>query len=79
MTPSETDAIVNLVVPGLISVVEAHVKHQLGGRVSQFQVLFDGKGLVLRGQTRSQYARQLVQQAVMDITDLPIVANEIRA
>jgi osmotically-inducible protein OsmY len=79
MMPSETDAIVNPVVPGLISVLEAHVKHQLGGRVSHFQVLFDGKSLVLRGQTRSQYARQLAQQAVMEITDLTIVANEMRA
>ena len=79
MMPSEADALVNPVMPGLISFVEAHVKQRLGGRASHFQVLFDGNGLVLRGQTRSQYARQLAQQAVMEITDLPIVANEIIA
>jgi hypothetical protein len=31
-----------------------------------------------RGRTPNQYAGQLVRPAVMDITDLPIVANEIR-
>ena len=47
--------------------------------MSHFQVPFDGRGLILRGQARSPYARQLVRQAVMDITDLPIAADEIKA
>jgi hypothetical protein len=32
---------------------------------------------VLRGVTRTYYAKQLAQHAVMQLTDLPIHANEI--
>jgi len=33
--------------------------------------------LILRGRTRTYYAKQLAQQAVMEATALPIRANEI--
>ena len=36
-----------------------------------------GGGIVLRGFTRTYYLKQLAQQAVMNLTDLPILANEI--
>jgi len=33
---------------------------------------------VLQGRTRTYHAKQLAQHAVMEITELPILANEIR-
>jgi acetoacetate decarboxylase len=46
-------------------------------RVSDLRVLIQNEGVVLRGQTTTYYAKQLVQHAVMDVTNLPILANEI--
>jgi hypothetical protein len=34
-------------------------------------------GIILRGRSRTQHAKQLVLQAVIEATDLPILANEI--
>jgi len=36
-----------------------------------------GRGLILRGRSRSYYGKQLAQHAVMEAVILPIVANEI--
>ncbi len=57
--------------------LEAHVQSRLSGQVRSFQVFLRGNGLVLRGCTRTYYAKQLAQHAVMQTTDTPIVANEI--
>jgi acetoacetate decarboxylase len=46
-------------------------------RVSDLRVLIQNEGVVLQGQTTTYYAKQLVQHAVMDVTNLPILANEI--
>jgi len=39
-------------------------------------VVTDG-GLILRGRCRTYYVKQLVQHAVMEASDRPILANEI--
>ncbi len=39
-------------------------------------VAHDG-GIILRGTTRTYYAKQLAQHAVMRATDVPILANQI--
>jgi hypothetical protein len=57
--------------------LEARLKHQLSGRVSDLHLEMDEGGLVLRGRTRTYYAKQLAQHALMQATDLLIVANEI--
>jgi hypothetical protein len=59
------------------TMLAALVQGRLGGRVAAFQLLVEKQGLVLRGKTRSYYAKQLAQQAVMEATSVPIVANEI--
>jgi hypothetical protein len=35
------------------------------------------EGVILRGQTHTYYAKQLAQDAVLELGGLPIVANEI--
>jgi hypothetical protein len=59
------------------TVLEAQVQCRLSGRVCHFQVVVVEKGLILRGQTRTYYAKQLAQHAVMETIALPILANEI--
>jgi len=58
--------------------VEAYVQERVGGRVRDFRVTLRDGGLSLHGRSRTQHAKQLVQQAVLEIADRPIVANEIR-
>jgi hypothetical protein len=60
-----------------IEQLEARVRCRLSGRVRDLQVLGQDNGLVLKGHTRTYYAKQLAQHAVMEATELPILANEI--
>ena len=60
-----------------VTELETLVQSRLAGRVAEFHVTLEEQGLVLRGRTRSYYAKQLAQQAVMEATSVPILANEI--
>jgi hypothetical protein len=53
------------------------VQHQLSGCLHDFRLKRGSAGLVLRGRSRTYYAKQLAQHAVMDATDLPIMRNDI--
>ncbi|HLN27422.1 MAG TPA: hypothetical protein VK395_06735 [Gemmataceae bacterium] len=57
--------------------LETHIQCRLGGRIRDFQMVVVNGELILRGRTRTYYAKQLAQQAVMEATALPIRANEI--
>jgi hypothetical protein len=57
--------------------IEARIRSRLSGRIRGLRVLRENNGLILRGRTRTYYAKQLAQHAVMAATDLPILANEI--
>jgi len=57
--------------------LESHLQGRLSGRVHDFRLLICEKGVVLQGQTRTYYAKQLAQHAVMEATEMPIQANEI--
>jgi hypothetical protein len=46
--------------------------------VNDLRVIVQGEGLVLQGRARSYHAKQLALQATMEITERPILANEIR-
>ncbi|MBI3411816.1 MAG: hypothetical protein HY040_26085 [Planctomycetes bacterium] len=60
-----------------IEVLEAHLQSRLGRRVRDFRLRHNGNGLVLNGHASTYYAKQLAQQAVMEATDRPILANDI--
>jgi hypothetical protein len=45
---------------------------------ARLELLAPESGLVLRGRAHSYHAKQLAQQATLEITDLPICANEIQ-
>jgi hypothetical protein len=57
--------------------LEAHVLCRLGGQVRDFRLVVLDKGLILRGHTHTYHAKQLIQHAVMEVTTVPILANEI--
>ena len=57
--------------------LENRVQSQLGGRVRDLHLSLRGDALVLRGFARTYYAKQLAQHAVMSLSALSIVANEI--
>ena len=57
--------------------LEALIQRQLNGRVGDFRLLVRDQGLILQGHAHTYYVKQLAQQAVMEATGLPILANEI--
>jgi len=57
--------------------LQAHIQGRLGGRVRNLRLLLRDNGLVLQGRTRTYYAKQLAQHAVMQVTEYLIQANEI--
>jgi hypothetical protein len=59
--------------------LEALIQRRLLGRawVRGFRVLIQEQGLVLQGCAPTYYAKQLAQHAAMEVSGLPILANEI--
>ena len=57
--------------------LQVHLQSRLLGKVRSFQLVVQDRGLILRGQSHTYYAKQLAQHAVMEAAELPILANEI--
>jgi hypothetical protein len=57
--------------------VTHRIQEKLRGRVRDFQIETDARGLILHGVTRSYHEKQLAQHAVLSVTARPIAANEI--
>jgi len=62
---------------GAVDQIEARVQCRLNGRVHDFRLSIRDNGLVLHGHARTYYAKQLAQHVVMEVTAVPILANEI--
>jgi hypothetical protein len=57
--------------------LETQLRARLGSQVRQLLVVLLSNGVILHGMARTYYAKQIAQHSVMEITDLPILANEI--
>lgn len=57
--------------------LETAVRRRLNGRLRSFRLLIHAGGLTLYGEVSSFHAKQLAQHAIMEMTDCPILANEI--
>jgi hypothetical protein len=57
--------------------LEAEVLSKLQGRLLDFSVDRVGGRLILRGRANSYHVKQLAQCAVLDLSDMPIAANQI--
>lgn len=56
-------------------VIELHLR--LGGRVRELSLSQFANRLVLRGQSKTYYAKQLAQEVVLSFADEAVVVNEI--
>jgi hypothetical protein len=74
-TPTVTDG--NEPEDLLVQRVVTQLQSQLGSRVRDFRLSVHQNRLILRGQVRTYYCKQLVQEIVMKETPLLIAANEI--
>jgi hypothetical protein len=63
---------------GEIARLQEQVRSRLRGQVSDLRLLLRDGGLILQGQARTFYAKQLAQHAVMTASRRAIRANEIR-
>ncbi len=62
----------------VIDHLDERVQSRLGRQIRDFRLLRRNDGIVLQGQARTYYAKQLAQHAIMEtMAGLPIVANEI--
>lgn len=57
--------------------LETHIQARLSSRVHHVRVVCRNNGVILKGRAHTYYIKQLAQEAVMEITDLPILANEV--
>jgi hypothetical protein len=57
--------------------LESLMQRRLGNRVRDLRVLIRPAGVILQGRTATYHAKQLAQHAAMELSSLPILANEI--
>lgn len=57
--------------------IQQEIRRNLSLRVQNFRIRAVEDGLILEGRTKTYYGKQMVQHAVMDATDFPILANNI--
>jgi hypothetical protein len=57
--------------------MEGQVLRRLGGRVRDLRILLRHNGLILQGRSGTYHAKQLAQHAAMELTGLPVLANDI--
>lgn len=57
--------------------LEGLLSHRLGTRIHDLRIVLQEAGLVLRGRTATYHAKQVAQHAVIQLSGVPILANEI--
>ena len=57
--------------------LELLVQRRLAGRIRDLRLRVHQGGVILQGRANTYHAKQLAQHAVMELSDLPILANDI--
>ena len=57
--------------------LESLMQRRLGNRIRGLRVQIYAGGLIIRGRAPTYHAKQLAQHAAMELSTLPIVANDI--
>jgi hypothetical protein len=57
--------------------LESLMQRRLGNRVRDLRITVRTNGVILQGRAATYHAKQLAQHAVMELSDLPILANNI--
>jgi hypothetical protein len=59
--------------------LEHSVIKRVGSAIRDLECnLIEDRGLILRGQATSYFAKQTAQEVVMEMTTIPIISNDIR-
>ena len=58
--------------------LEGYIEQRASGRIRDLHVVCSGDGIILQGRSRTYHAKQLAQQAVLDLTDgQTLLTNQI--
>ncbi|AMV37539.1 hypothetical protein [Planctomyces sp. SH-PL62] len=58
--------------------IQGHVNRIANGRIRDLHVDYSDDRILLRGRSRTYHAKQIAQQAVLDLTDgYPLLTNQI--
>ncbi len=58
--------------------IEGHIERKASGRIRDLHVVCSGESIILQGRSRTYHAKQLAQQAALDLTDgCPSLTNQI--
>ena len=58
--------------------IESHIEHKACGRIRDLHVVCSEDMIILQGRSRTYHAKQLAQEAVLDLTDgHHLLANQI--
>ena len=61
----------------LVQRVMIRMQTRLGNQVQNFQMSGRADGLILRGQVKTCFCKQMVQEVVMEVSGLSILSNDI--
>lgn len=62
---------------GFIDQLVARLQCRLGRQLRDFHVQVQKNGLVLQGRASTYYAKQIAQQVAIEMSSLPVFANDI--
>jgi hypothetical protein len=57
--------------------LESLLQRRFGNRIRDLRIVRSAGGIILKGRAATYHAKQLAQHGAMELTDLPIVANDI--
>jgi len=58
--------------------IEGYIERMASGRIRDLHVVCSGDMIILQGRSRTYHAKQLAQQAALDVTDgHPLLTNQI--
>lgn len=58
--------------------LEGYIERRASGRIRDLHVVWSEDRIILQGRSRTYHAKQLAQQAVLDVTDgYPLLTNQI--
>ena len=62
----------------LAELIEGHIERRASGRIRDLHVICSDGMIILMGRSRTYHAKQLAQEAVLDLTEgQPALANQI--
>jgi hypothetical protein len=66
------------VIDDLAERIEGYIERRACGRIRDLHVVCSGDMIILQGRSRTYHAKQLAQEAALDLTEgSPVLANQI--